>query len=144
MRVITLILGLLLSASARSECVATAYLAGTPVLRYVVIGTRDLAPLWGRYAEAYPQSARVSDIAERNGDLVDQCLVQVALADRGESTEEAAHEELILERPCPDMKVGRRVRLMVYGYCVELFGRDPDFYTTLPYRHAEVTWKRRM
>jgi hypothetical protein len=109
-----------------------------------VIGTRELAPLWGRYAEAYPQSARISYIPERNGDLADECLVEVALADRGESTADAAHEELIVERPCPDMKVGKRARLMVYGYCVELLGRDPDFYTTLPYRHAKVTWERRV
>ena len=128
----------------RSECIATAYRKGSEIPQYVVKGTQSLSPLWSSYAQSYPQSARLTDDPKTYGlrALADQCLVEVASTDVSGHDDSAKREQLIVQCPCGELTIGRTLRLIVYGYCVERFGGPPDFYSTLPYRHAEITLQK--
>ena len=125
-----------LSCAAYAECVATAYLAGSPIPSFVVQATHDLTPYWTRYLATYPDSARMAYTSGyfEPAPLSAQCLVEFLLDGKEDSS-----DKFILQRPCSEFSAGDSMRLWVYSYCVELFGRDPDFYSTLPFRHARVT-----
>lgn len=125
-----------LFSAANAECVATGYRTGSPIPTFVVLATHDLTPHWNRYLQAYPGSARMAYTTGffEPAELSDQCLIEFSI-----DGVEGSIEELILQRPCSEFAAGDSMRLLVYSYCVELFGRDPDFYSALPYRHARVT-----
>lgn len=64
--------------------------------------------------------------------------MSVASSDAESSLAAGEAEKLMLQQPCGDFAVGASFRMYVYQYCVELFGRDPDLFSFLPFRHAYV------
>jgi hypothetical protein len=144
-RVVAVLAALVAALPARTECVATAHREGSEIPQYVVLEKQSLAALWSGYAQSYPQSARLSDEPAAYGvrELADQCLVRVASADGSGDEGSEQHEQLVVQRPCDQLVIGSTHRLVITGYCVEQFGGPPDFYSTLRYRHAEITLKDR-
>ena len=145
-RFIAFLLGLAASSSAVAECVATAYRTGEPIPTYQVLGQKSLQEDWDRYVAQYAESAWLidvsgADLAPRS--LLERCLVKFAPIDAKEQAKGADAEELVLHRPCDEFRVGVTHRLIVYAYCVELFGRNPDFFSAIRYRHANIAKRKR-
>lgn len=144
-QLIAFLLGLAASYSAVAECIATGYRVGDPIPTYMVLGRKTLADEWDRYEALYGKSAWRTDMsgADRVRPVIEHCLVEVAPIDAQGKARAADREELILQKPCDEFRAGDRHRLFVYAYCVELFGRNPDFFSTLHYRHANITKRKR-
>ena len=66
--------------------------------------------------------------------MSDQCLVSFSSDDM-----DVLDEEYIVQNSCSNFTIGEQLRLIVCTYCVENIGQDPDFYSTLPYKHAHAT-----
>ena len=145
-RFIGLLLGMTLTPAAVGECLATGYRTGEPIPAYVVLGHRTLEDDWSRYQARYGESAQLThapSAALAVRPLLEQCLVVFAPVDARGRVEESGWQQLILQRPCREFRPGDVRRLVVYAYCIELFRQDPDFYSTLPYRHANTTTRKR-
>ena len=145
-RFIAFLLGIAVTHSTVAECIATAYRAGDPIPTYRILERKTLEDEWSRYKAQYAESAQLTylssaDFAARP--LLEQCLVDFAPIDEQGQARAAGREKLILQRPCDEFRVGDVHRLIVYTYCVELFGQKPDFFSTLPYRHANTTDRKR-
>ena len=141
-RFIALFLGIAAVHSAVAECMATAYRAGASIPTYKVLGHRTLEDEWSRYQAQYAELARLTDISSAYSaarSLLELCLVEFAPIDEHGQIKAAGRENLILQRPCDSFRVGDMRRLIVYTYCVEQFGQNPDFFSTLLYRHANIT-----
>jgi hypothetical protein len=118
-----------------AECMTIGYEKGSRIPIYVVQSMESLSNEWHSYAEKHPDTARLSDSQHhfRPRALNEQCLVSFSLED-----ERMQSERLVIQQPCSSFSVGDRMRLIIWIYCVENFGRNPDFYSTLPYKHAHV------
>jgi hypothetical protein len=135
---------MLLPVSAGAECVATGYLTGAPTPTYRIRSAEPMTILWYEYSQDYPASARLRCVtSDVPCELENFCLVGVDLVEAGQSIGAGDSGKLVLQQPCRDFDVGDTIRLVVYWYCVELFGRDPDFFSTLPFHHAHVTEEER-
>jgi hypothetical protein len=145
-RLLAFLLGIALTHSVVAECMATAYRAGDPIPTYLVLAHRTLVDEWSRYKAQYAESAQLTYLPSAEfavRPLLEQCLVEFAPIDEQGQVQAAGREELILQRPCDEFRSGNVRRLIVYAYCVELFGQNPDFFSTLPYRHAKTTNRER-
>ena len=143
-KLITLSLGLSLGARLHAECVATAYPSGSRIPTFRVIAIENLQTLWKEYESDLGEAARLTYVGPEYSwflPLDEQCLVSYAVEDRTLESNEL--EKMIVQKPCESLEIGERHRLIVFSYCVELFGRPPDFYSAVPFRHAEITRRRR-
>lgn len=145
-RFIAILLGMVVGHSAAAECMATAYREGTPIPRYVVLRYKTLEDEWSRYKAQYAESAQLTYISSTDPpvrQLLEHCLVEFAPIDEHGQAKETELEALVLQNPCEEFRVSDVHRLIVYTYCVELLGRKPDFFSTLNFRHAQVTRRKR-
>lgn len=143
---IAFLLGLSASHGAVAECMATAYRTGDPIPMYMVLGQKSLQDDWARYVAQYAESAWLIDLSGADlavGSLLERCVVRFAPIDKKRQAKEADAEELLLHKPCDEFRVGDSHRLIVYVWCVELFGRNPDFFSAIHYRHADIANRER-
>ena len=138
-----LILVVAVAPSARSECMSTGYMIGSPVPHYSVVEKRSLLTYWNDYKIAYPESHRLSPVSKFLGikDLSSQCLIRVKPLNRLDTLK---IEQLIVQIPCDDLQVGRTLRLVPFSYCREYFDpkETPDFYDFLGFRLANVSTEK--
>ena len=135
-------LAILLPASVFAECIATAYRTGTAIPSYLIQSVERLEPYWNNYKAQYPMSAWLRCVSGNRTpacSLHNLCLVSVVARAQEDAFGVAGAEKLVLQQPCSDLAVGDSFRMYVYQYCVELFGQDPDLFSSLPFRHAHVT-----
>lgn len=141
-----LMLGVLTTEVVLAECVATAYRTGDTIPSYIVLGYESLEGEWAQYQEQFPESARLIDVSPEyfeSKPLQDQCLVEFAPENMQDLSNSSGGEKIILQMSCEDFSVGKAFRLIVHSYCVESFGNSPDFYSSLPYRHANIAENER-
>ena len=143
---IAFLLGLSASHGAVAECIATGYRKGDPIPTHVVLGHKSLQDDWRRYVARYGESTWLIDSSGADlavESLLERCLVRFAPIEKERQAKGADVEQLLLHRPCDQIRVGESHRLIVYTWCVELFGRDPDFFSAIHYRHADIANRER-
>lgn len=120
---------------------------GDTIPSYIVLGHESLEGEWDKYHERFPESARMTDIPPEYfaSQLQDeQCLVEFAQLNAQDRSNSPEREKVVMQMPCEYFSTGKTFRLLVYSYCVERFGKaTPDFYSSLPYRHASITENER-
>lgn len=132
--------------TAASDCIATGYRVGEPIPSYTVLATRSLAAEWEKFEKEHGAAARMPDVDPNivgYQPLNRQCLVDVAVIDVRSQPDQEARETVFIQKPCDEITVGRTVRLTMYRYCIDVLGGPPNFYATFPYRHAQITKRRR-